>query len=467
MVENNKIKETVEAGWDKWVEGLADFVRVPNLSPMVDPEFLTNGNTEKAMEVVDQYAKSLNIEGLVRHVIKPEGSSNLIVYVHESDGPNCMFYGHLDKQPHGDGWDEDKHPTNPTFQNGWMYGRGSSDDGYAAFSTLLAMKAAQESGKKLPRIALVLETEEESGSPNLLKLLDLAKDLIKEPDYCFCMDSGALDYNNMWLTSSLRGVVIADVTVQCGQINYHSGVAGGIVPESFRVVRELLDRVDNVQTGKIVDQFQPESTPQWKIDEAQNIVNKYGDAMAKALKIVDGSKYMNEDNLVEQYLDNVWRPNLSITGAEGLPPMSSAGNVVRKSTKVRLSMRLSPIQDAKKVWKELVELLTTNVPYGAKVTVEGDHAGSGWCQKDFDEKMTASLNKAAETYFGSKCQSYGIGGAIPFLKELENIYPKTQIMALGVLGPDSNAHAPNEGIDLEFTKKITMALGSMILDLSS
>lgn len=463
MVEGDKIQEYVNSKWEAdYVPALCDFVRVPNLSPMVDPEFLTNGHTEKAMEVVDEFAKKLAIEGLVRHVIKPEGKSNLVVYVHEAEGPNLMFYGHLDKQPHGDGWDEDKHPTNVTIKDGWMYGRGCSDDGYAAFSCLLALKAAQEAGIKLPRVAIVLETEEESGSPNLLFLLDQAKDLIKVPDYCFCLDSGALDYESLWLTSSLRGVVILDLTVQAGEINYHSGVVGGIIPETFRVIRELLSRVDDTATGRVVDALQPKETPQWKIDEATKLVEKYGNQLHEDAHVVEGCKVMNQDNLVEMYLDNVWRPNVSITGADGFPPMDKAGNVVRKSTTVRISMRLSPIQDAKEVEAKLKEILTTNVPYNCKVTISGDHAGSGWCMKEFDNKLDSAIKEAGQKYYGKDTASYGIGGAIPFLKELENIYPTTQIAALGVLGPRANAHAPNEGLNIEFTRKLTCSLAHII-----
>jgi acetylornithine deacetylase/succinyl-diaminopimelate desuccinylase-like protein len=168
------------------------------------------------------------------------------------------------------------------------------------------------------------------------------------------------------------------------------------------------------------------------------------------------------DDLPDMYLNNVWRPNVAITGAEGLPPMSSAGNVVRKSTKIRISMRLSPIQDAKVMESKLREALTANPPYGAKITIEGDHAGSGWCQKDLDEHLTSTLDTACHSYFGSPCASYGMGFAIPFLKELETIYPKTQIVAMGLLGPDSNAHAPNEGINLEYAKKLTCVLGHLV-----
>ena len=468
MVEEvDHVKQTVDEHWDSWyVEGLKDFVRVPNLSLMCDPEFYTNGNTEKAIDVVEAYAQKIGVEGLVRHVLKPEGSSHLVVYVHEGEGPNIMLYGHLDKQPHGSGWDEDKHPTEPTIKNGWMYGRGASDDGYSAFSTLLALKAVQNAGKKLPRIALVLETEEESGSPNLLDLLEKAKDLIKVPDYCFCLDSGTLDYENLWLTSSLRGVVILDLDVSAGKINFHSGTTGGIVPETFRVVRELLNRIDDPTTGRVVDALQPAETPAWKIAEAEEIVAKYGKQICNQYGVEEGVKYMNEDKLVEMYLDNVWRPNVSITGAEGLPPMADAGNVVRSHTKVRISMRLSPIQDAKEVEKKLIELLTTDVPYNCKVTISGDHAGSGWCKKQFDDKLETALKEAGDKYYGKATASFGMGGAIPFLKELERKYPTTQICALGLLGPDSNAHAPNEGIDLEYARKLTCCLGHMIKSLS-
>jgi acetylornithine deacetylase/succinyl-diaminopimelate desuccinylase-like protein len=148
-----------------------------------------------------------------------------------------MLYGHLDKQPYGAGWDEDKSPTEPITIGDCMYGRGVSDDGYAPFSSMLAIKAMQDQGLKHPRIALVLENEEESGSPNLVGLLDIAKDAIGVPTCMFCLDSGAFDYEQLWITSTLRGICIIDMTVQVGVDSYHSGEVGGIVPETFRIVR--------------------------------------------------------------------------------------------------------------------------------------------------------------------------------------------------------------------------------------
>ena len=250
-----------------------DFVRVPNLTLMVDKEYYTNGLVQKAMEVTDDYIKQLDIKGIERHVIHPEGKSPMVIYiVPPSEGvtKNVMLYGHLDKQPYGTGWHEGISPTEPVIKGDCLYGRGASDDGYAPFICALAIKCIQEQGGKLPRIALVLETEEESGSPNLLSLLEIAEPIIQKPDVCFCMDSGALDYESLWTTSSLRGICIIDLTVEAAKIGYHSGATGGIVPETFRIVREILNRLDDPKTGKVNERLQPE-VPEWKYAEAKHV----------------------------------------------------------------------------------------------------------------------------------------------------------------------------------------------------
>lgn len=210
------------------------------------------------MEVVDKYINQLEIKGIHRHVFHPEGTNPLIVYVvdpTEGATKNVMLYGHLDKQPWGTGWEEDLLPTDPVIRGDYMYGRGSSDDGYSAFACMLAVKSIQLAGGKQPRVVLVLETEEESASPNLIPLLQLAEPVIQKPDACFCMDSGALDYDQLWLTSSIRGVCIVDVTIEAAKVGYHSGETGGIIPETFRIARSLLNRLDDVETGKVTEKL--------------------------------------------------------------------------------------------------------------------------------------------------------------------------------------------------------------------
>lgn len=258
-MDKQKTAEYVKSMWDDWyIPALGDFVRVPNLTPMVDEDYLTNGLVEKAAKLVDDYIQKLDIKGLSSQTFRTEDGLPLLVYIVEpTEGinKNVMVYGHLDKQPYGTGWDEDLSPTEPTIKNGRMYGRGASDDGYAPFSCMLAVKAAQEQGVPMPRICLVLETEEESGSPNLVKLLKDAQGLIGKPDACFCMDSGAFDYKSLWITSSLRGICILDMTVQHATGGYHSGAVGGIVPETFRIVRSLLNRLDDVETGQVMNEL--------------------------------------------------------------------------------------------------------------------------------------------------------------------------------------------------------------------
>lgn len=243
----------------------------------------------------------------------------------------------------------------------------------------------------MPRICLVLETEEESGSPNLVALLKDAAELIGTPDACFCMDSGAFDYKSLWITSSLRGICILDVTVQHGKAGYHSGAVGGIVPETFRIVRSLLNRLDNVDTGETMPELAV-PVPEWKQEEAKAMAALAGDEICTQFGVVEGGKYCYNDDLVKMYMANTWEANLSVTGADGLPPINMAGNVVRPATSVRLSMRLPPAMDPQKAEAAIREKLTTDVPYGAKVTIKGGHAGAGWCMQELAPWLKTSLH---------------------------------------------------------------------------
>jgi len=447
------------------VKGLSDFIEIPNLSPMFDAEFLSNGEIQKAMVLVENYINKLEIVGMTKHEFTPEGKSPMICYVVDPQGgstKNVMLYGHLDKQPWLLPWGEGLGPCDPVIRGDYLYGRGGADDGYSAFSCMLAIKNLQLQGVAHPRCVLVLETEEESGSPNLLYLLDLAKDVIGTPDAMFCMDSGCFDYEQLWITSSLRGITIVDLTVEAGKQGYHSGELGGIIPETFRIVRQLLDRIDNSETGLICKEMQVE-VPAKKMEEAKFMADKCGDSMYTKYKIHDGVKAMEQENIVEMYLNNVWRANLAITGAAGLPEIQIAGNVVRQSTSVRLSCRLPPTMSPVDATKIITEKLTTDVPYNAKVTLGGGHGGYGWCAKDYEAWLDEGIKQAGADFFeGKPTGSYGMGGSIPFLAELEKMYPATQIVAMGLLGPFANAHAPDECINLAYAKKLTCSLSHII-----
>jgi acetylornithine deacetylase/succinyl-diaminopimelate desuccinylase-like protein len=165
------------------------------------------------------------------------------------------------------------------------------------------------------------------------------------------------------------------------------------------------------------------------------------------------------------YLNNTWRANLAVTGASGIPDASKAGNVIRPSTTLRLSMRLPPNLDSQVAANAIKEKLTTNVPHNCKVHIKGDHNGNGWCMKNPEPWLHEIINNAGKTFYeGQDYGTYGMGGSIPFLSQLGGLYPKTFIMAMGVLGPNSNAHAPNESINLPYAKKLTSAISHIIVD---
>jgi acetylornithine deacetylase/succinyl-diaminopimelate desuccinylase-like protein len=305
----DKTNETIDAHWDNWyVPGLSDFIGVENLTTMVDPEYLTNGKMEEAIDLVDKYINNLKIVGIERKVYRAENGLPLVTYVvpaSEGVDKNVLVYGHLDKQPYGTGWMDGIPPNKPTLKGDLLYGRGGADDGFAPFSAALAIKAAQDQGVKMPRICLTLENEEESGSPNLLALLSLAKETIGAPDFVLCLDSGAFDYEQLWLTSSLRGICILDMTVECGVGGYHSGETGGIVPETFRVVRSLLDRLDDSATGEVCAELQIDA-PQWKADEAARLAEQAGNTMYEKYALVEGSQWCHMDDLKKLYTASTW-----------------------------------------------------------------------------------------------------------------------------------------------------------------
>ncbi|CAI2368449.1 unnamed protein product [Moneuplotes crassus] len=461
-MDTEKTNKFLEENYDSvFVHHLSEYIKIPNLTPAFDPEYMTNGLLEQAIDYVVKFAEDLQIEGLKTHIKREEGRVPMVLFeLPGASSSNVMIYGHLDKQPHMEGWIEGTGPTTPTIIGDKLYGRGSSDDGYVPFAVLLAIKNAIAQGAELPRIVLVLETEEESGSHDLVPLLEASADIIGTPDYCICLDSGALDYTSLWLTSTLRGMVAFNLKVSVTELACHSGVCGGAIPESFRIANSLLDRIEDPETRRI-ELLEREIPDSYK-EEAKHVSSISGEDTVKAFKFLAGVKAINEDDLAELYLNTTWRPALAVTGADNLPPTSKAGNVVRDSTTLRVSIRLPPGVESTEALEKLREVITKDVPNDAKVELLEPSTGDGWQMKDLSEKTTKVLNDASDAFFTKPCGKYGIGGSIPFLKVLGDKYPSTEILALGVLGPDTNAHAPNETIDLPFTKKFLGALSHIL-----
>ena len=307
-MDSEKSKKYIQENFESmFVKPLSDFVKIPNLTPSFDLEFHSNGLIENAIENVKEYAESLNIEGLEFHSHNEDGKAPMAIIIYPGNGKsNIMVYGHLDKQPHMDGWKEGTGPLSATIIGDKLYGRGSTDDGYVSFATLFAIKNAIAQGQELPRVVIVLEAEEESGSVDLVYLLDKCSKWIGKPDICICCDSGALNYNTLWMTSSLRGMVGLNLKVSVAEAAVHSGLGGGAVPETFRIANNLIDRIEDPLT-KRMKKFEVEIEDRFK-EEAKSVAELVGTDMYKDFRLLEGCFPINHDNLPEMYLNLNWRP---------------------------------------------------------------------------------------------------------------------------------------------------------------
>lgn len=449
------------------IPAIKEFIEIPNLSRAYDPEWDKNGLMQKACNLVIDYSKKLAIKGLELKLIEEEGKTPMVFGVvapTKAENPkNIMFYGHIDKQPHlTEGWREGLHPTKAIEENGILFGRGGADDGYNPFTVLSTIKVLQDAGIAHDRYVLFFETDEESSSRDIMYWVEKFKDEIKVPDMMFCLDSTALNNKYFTITSTLRGCMVFDLEVQVLEKGVHSGMASGIVPSSFRVARNLLDRIEDSKTGRLIDCLQGD-IPSDKITQAKETGKLQDESMWKCFPVFPTSRPASED-LTTAYIANVLEPQIEVIGQTGIPPAEGSGNVLRDSTCLRISMRLAPTSDNEDIFAKVKEVLEKDPPHGAKVTVSKFRGGNGWSSNAFPEDLQKIVETHCQTVFKTPVCFLGCGGSIPFIGSLQERFPTTLLFVSGVLLPDGNAHGPNENLDLEYLKKFSQVLVSFLAD---
>ncbi|MDH3300637.1 MAG: M20/M25/M40 family metallo-hydrolase [Acidimicrobiia bacterium] len=463
----------IERLWaDEIVPQLHRYIEIPALSPSFDAAWDQSGHIADAVTLIRTWIESQPVEGMTVTVEHLPGRTPLVVTEIEPFGPagpavgsTTVLYGHLDKQPEMEGWRPDLGPWKPVMEGTRLYGRGGADDGYAAFASLAAVAALHAAGGSHGRLLVLIEASEESGSPDLPAHIDALGDRLGDVDLVICLDSGCATYDTMWLTTSLRGMVGGRLSVDIVTEGLHSGGYGGVVPSSFRIMRQLLDRIEDASDGRILLESANVDTPGHRIDEARSTADLLGEAMLENPPLVEGAR-LAVDDVTEALLAKTWRPSLSYVGADGIPPSAVAGNVLRPSTTLKLSLRIPPTADPAAVEAELVETLTADPPYGARVAVSGAGGAPGWNAPDLAPWLRSALDEACRTHFGQDLQLYGEGGTIPFMGMLGDKFPAAQFVITGVLGPGSNDHGPNEFIDVAYAEKLTRAL-TQVLDAST
>lgn len=451
--------------WDDSItDELVEYIRIPAKSPHFDADWEQNGHIEAAVEHIARWCRAQPIQGLSVEIVRLEGRTPIIfMEVPGEVDDTVLLYGHLDKQPEMVGWADDLGPWKPVIKDGKLYGRGGADDGYAAYSSLAAIKALQDQNIAHARFVLIIEACEESGSYDLPAYIDHLSDRIGTPSLVVCLDSGAGNYEQLWITTSLRGMAAGTLKVDIIEEGVHSGYASGIVPSSFRIARELLSRVDDETTGQVRLQSLHAEIPEQRQQQLAAVAEELGDEIHEAFPWVDGAQPMG-DNAYERLLTRNWRPALAITGAGGLPSIDQAGNVLRPGTELKLSLRLPPTLDGEQATKDLKAALEADPPYNAKVVFEPDQSASGWNAPAVADWLDTACQNASQAVFGKPAMYMGEGGTIPFMAMLGDSFPEAQFLITGVLGPKSNAHGPNEFLHLPYVKKLTVCVASVLAD---
>ena len=309
----------------------------------------------------------------------------------------------------------------------------------------------------------MIEASEESGSPDLPAYMEHFSCRIGTPDLVVCLDSGCGNYEQLWLTTSLRGMVIGTLTVRVLTEGVHSGAASGIVPSSFRIARQLLSRIENVETGEIIVPQLQVAIPAERIAQAKAAAEILGDTVITELPFAGQTSAMSVSN-VDAILQKTWKAQLAITAVEGYPTPANGGNVLLPVTTLKLSLRVPPSGDAEAARVAVKTVLERDPPYGAQVTFDAPRGENGWNAPALAPWLQAALDKASHAAFGKPMAAQGEGGSIPFMGMLGRKYPDTQFVITGVLGPHSNAHGPNEFLDIDYAKKLSVAIASVLAD---
>ena len=460
--------------WDRdIVRQLSDYIAIPAKSPGFDRDWVQHGHIETVVRNAAAWVEAQKVEGLTLEIVRLPGRTPVLFFevaaTRAASSQTVLMYGHLDKQPEFTGWRSDLGPWTPKYEDGKLYGRGGADDGYAVYASIAAVQALKAQKVAHPRIVGLVETCEESGSYDLLPYIDALRPRLGEVSLVMCLDSGAGNYDQLWLTTSLRGMASGILKVEVLTEGVHSGDASGLVPSSFRIMRQVLDRLEDSNSGRLLPESFHCEVPADRLREAQATAAILGDEVYKRFPWAHydcgGSTAFalpTTTDPLQALINRTWAPTLSVTGAEGFPALQDAGNVLRPYTAFKLSLRLPPLVDAAQAVQQLKALLEDNAPYQAKVTFESHGGATGWNAPSTAPWFEQALDRASQAHFGAPCGYIGQGGTIPLMSMLSAGFPQAQMMVCGVLGPRSNAHGPNEFLHVPYAKKLTASVAEVI-----
>lgn len=451
--------------WEqKIIPALMEYIKIPNKSPQFDQAWREHGYMDQAVSLIANWCKHEGFDDMTLDVVQLENRTPLIfieIPGNFAKEETILLYGHLDKQPEMAGWDEDLSPWSPTLRGDKLYGRGGADDGYAAFASLAAVKSLKSQNLPHARCIIIIEACEESGSFDLPFYIDALKDRIGSPSLIICLDSGCGNYDQLWMTTSLRGLVGGTLTISTLKQGIHSGMGSGVTPSCMRILRQLLNRLENEETGDVVLSQLHIDIPKERIQQANEAALALGDALYRDLPLLPNVQAETNSH-ADLILRRTWQPALSVIGCNGMPAIENAGNVTLPTLSVKLSMRIPPMVPPHEAANIIKETLERDSPYHAHVEFKINDQGPGWNAPSLDAWLQDAANEASLAYFKNKAMYMGEGGSIPFMGMLGAKFPKAQFVITGVLGPNSNAHGPNEFLHIPTGIKLTACIADII-----
>ena len=466
-MDTSALDRRIDAQWDgDIVPQITEYIRVPAKSPHFDPAWQANGHIERVITQALAWVRAQPVAGLRAEIVRiPQRTPLLFIEVPASAGRRAdggvMLYGHLDKQPEMVGWHAAAGPWVPRFEGGRLYGRGGADDGYAVFAALSALAALDAQHVPHARCVGIIETCEESGSYDLPAYLEMLSPRIGDIDLVVGLDSGCGDYERLWMTTSLRGLAGGTLNVEVLTEGVHSGDASGVVPSSFRIARRLLDRLEDAASGKVLPRELHAEIPQARIDEAHataaiigdNVVRKYPFAGATKPMVDGGRRGAAQSHLA--------------AGPVGDRRRRAAGDRGRRqraasADRARVVLRLPPTIDGDAAVGVIKRILESDPPQRANVRFDDARGATGWNAPATAPWLRDALDAASRSVYGKPSAAMGEGGTIPFMAMLGKQFPRAQFLITGVLGPHSNAHGPNEFLDVPYARKLTACVARVI-----
>ena len=458
----DKLQKDIGDFWDsEIIPTLTDYIKIPNKSPAFDPNWEENGHMNSVLRLAQKWIDKHKPSNSTVHIEKADSRTPLILIEipGERDG-NVLMYGHLDKQPEMEGWRDGLGPWTPVLENEKLYGRGGADDGYALFASIGSIQALKDQGVKLPRIVVLIEFCEESGSPDLPYYMESCSSIIGDVDLVVCLDSGAGNYDQFWTTVSLRGMISCNLKVEVLNEGVHSGSASGVVPSSFRLIRQLISRLENEISGEIKLSELNCKVPEHRMLEAEKMVEALNGNMESFPWHNETSPMVT--NSVKSLIGRTWKPTLSIVGAGGIPSIKDGGNVLRPFTELKLSFRLPPTVDSALAMNAVTKILSADPPNNATISIDWDEPANGWSAPKLSSWLDNAIEEASQAFYNKPAMAMGEGGTIPFMAMLGDQFPSAQFVITGVLGPNSNAHGPNEFIHIPFAKKLSACVAFIL-----